>query len=207
MQNCAINNIFCKGANSQHIFQLLHYFKSGASRRCIFPIFGYGNHVSFNAQINATIDLLASKWVSKYLGHNAWSMKDIENLHCPKFCTSVFPMARAVIDGGYYKVQKLSHHILQKKTWSLHKEYNLIKFMDVTLLDGRIYDVFGPYFADGDHNDPRIWDAAVEDNENNFKTVFKPGARDFICFDFTFIFPLFFKMIFILTSKLKMKCH
>ena len=170
-----LRKILRKGAISQHIFQMLHYFKTGAKRRTIYPIFGYSNDTTFNRHINSTIDIIAEKFVPKYLGPTAWDIKNIENKHTPQFSKEIFANAVGVIDGGYYHIQKLSHHELQKKTWSTHKNYNLIKFLDVSFMDGRVYDCFGPYFTDTEHNDQTIWDSIVENNENNINDVFDPS--------------------------------
>ena len=149
---------------------------------------------TFNRRINSTIESIAQTFVPKYIGPTAWDIKTIQNTHIPQFSKGIFPNAVGVIDGGYYHIQKLTHHRLQKKTWSTHKNYNLIKFMDVSLMDGRLYDCFGPYFADNDHNDQTIWDSIVENNENEINTVFDTSYVNFsllMCFCFSFCFSAF----------------
>lgn len=174
------------GAKSQKVFEFLYYCRTGSKRRQIYPIFGYKNIVTFNRHLNQTIDLISNSFVKKYLGVGAFTIESIEKNHTPNICTEIFPTARGIIDGGYYKVQKLLNHVIQKKTYSNHKHYNLIKFLDLTLMDGTIFDCYGPFFADDDHNDPSIFDYIVKNNENNIKSVFDTSLIS----TFSLLFPL-----------------
>ena len=160
------------GAKSQNVFEFLYYCRTGSSRRQIYPIFGYKYIGTFSRHLNDTIELMSSSFVKKYLGPAAFDIETIEKKHTPNICKEIFPNARGIIDGGYYKVQKLVNHVIQKKTYSNHKHYNLIKFVDLTLMDGTIFDCYWPFFADDDHNDPSLFDHIVESNQNNIKSVF-----------------------------------
>lgn len=101
-------------------------------------------------------------------------MNKIENT-IPRICSVLFPNVRGIIDGGYHRCHKLSNHNLQKLTYSNHKKYNLLKMMDIVMPNGKVFDTYGPFPSDANHNDENLWNHIVEKNEQNMKDVFNPS--------------------------------
>lgn len=40
--------------------------------------------------------------------------------------------------------------------------------MGVVLPNGKIFDMFGPFYSDGDHSDEWMWEWIVDDNTGNY---------------------------------------
>lgn len=140
-------------------------------------IYGYSSSSTISKLFEQTKNDLKNAFVPTQLGPQAWNIKDIRARHIPRLCKALFPKAVGIIDGGYQECEKLSHFELQKLTYSTHKNYNLIKHLDIVLPDGRIYDTFGPFPSSASYNDEKIWNHIVESNEQNIKSIFETGQQ------------------------------
>jgi hypothetical protein len=61
-----------------------------------------------------------------------------------------------VPDCTYIYIEKPGDFVLQRKTFSLHKTRNLLKFLIECTTNGYMIDVSGPYFCDASNNDATI---------------------------------------------------
>ena len=171
-----------KGDNveNQHIFEFFTICKTNIKMRTAASMFGYKSYGTIANHFTKAMNTMYEKFVPCFLGASAFTMQAIENKHTPKMFKEMFPNCKGVIDGGYIKIQKSKHHKIQKKTYSIQKQYNLIKMMDVVLPDGTIFDVFDPFFSDHQHNDESLWNYIVKNNLG--------GIRDF--FDTSYVHVL-----------------
>ena len=91
----------------------------------------------------------------------------------------IVPNIRGVIDGTYFYVEKSSIFDVQRKTYSTHKGRNLIKEMAIVLPDRKIFDMIGPFYSDGDHNDEWMWNWIQENNCGEVKEIFDVSEDEF----------------------------
>lgn len=168
-------------------------------------IFGYKSHSAISMRFHKVLNVVTEYFVPQYLGPTAFDIKQIEQQNIPKLFRNLFPKSMGVIDGGYIKIDKLSHHQIQKKSYCVHKKSNLVKFIDLCLPDGTIFDTYGPFFSDGNHNDEKLWNHIVEKNLNGICDFFNTSL--FFCFFyFTFCFNCAQKTCFILKTFTQQKC-
>ncbi|CAF4030688.1 unnamed protein product [Rotaria magnacalcarata] len=117
-----------------------------------------------------TVKKMSEVLVPLYIGSQAFQRNDIIHNHSPEWVKVLLPNAVAMIDSTYVYVQKSWNFNNQKKSYCQHKADNLVKIMAIMLLDGKWFDIYGPYFSDGYNNDELIWntlsDDKVEDYEN-----------------------------------------
>ncbi|CAF4682511.1 unnamed protein product, partial [Rotaria sp. Silwood2] len=117
-----------------------------------------------------TVKKMSEVFVPLYIGSQAFQRHDIIHNHSPEWVKVLLPNAVAMIDSTYVYVQKSWNFNNQKKSYCQYKADNLVKMMAIMLLDGKWFDIYGPYFSDGYNNDELIWntlsDDKVEDYEN-----------------------------------------
>ncbi|CAF3281972.1 unnamed protein product [Rotaria socialis] len=113
---------------------------------------------------------MSEVFVPLYIGSQAFQRHDIIHVHSPESVKVLLPNVVAMIYSTYVYVQKSWNFNNQKKSYCQHKADNLVKVMAIVLLDGKWFDIYGPYFSDGYNNDELIWntlsDDKVEDYEN-----------------------------------------
>lgn len=54
--------------------------------------------------------------------------------------------------------------------------------MGIVLPNGKFYDIVGPFYANGDHNDQWIWNFIVAHNMADIKNIFDTGIDLIILF-------------------------
>jgi len=65
---------------------------------------------------------------------------------------------------------------VQRLTWSSHKNRNLVKAMMLVCPDGYIWNAECCFFANGDNNDAKIFEALLsKDKEESLKSCLKSG--------------------------------
>ena len=112
---------------------------------------------------NEVLTHLNEKYVTNYLGIEAITRDDIVNEHMPYLISKVLPQVRLVGDGTYIYIQKPSDFEHQKKSYSIQKKRNLLKFLAYVAPDGHFIEVLGPYFSNGAHNDEWLHNEALND--------------------------------------------
>ncbi|CAF1483664.1 unnamed protein product, partial [Didymodactylos carnosus] len=116
------------------------------------------------------IDQTLQHFVPLHIGPTAFTRDDIMQNHTPKWATLLLPQAIGMIDSTYIYVQKSWNFNNQKKSYCSHKPNNLMKMMGVMLLDGRWFDMYGPYMSDGSNNDEIIWHTLSDESEEERKS-------------------------------------
>ncbi|KAK3104579.1 hypothetical protein FSP39_005352 [Pinctada imbricata] len=74
-----------------------------------------------------------------------------------------------ILDGTSIYIQKSSHYLFQRASYSMHKHRPLVKMMIVVGSDGYILSILGPYRANGDNNDASITKHIFKSNQENLK--------------------------------------
>lgn len=92
--------------------------------------------------------------------------------HIPYLVGMIWPNVIGAIDGTYFYCEKSADFNGQRRTFSGHKKRNLVKFMGIVFPDGTIYDMLGPFYADGDHSDEWMWEWIQEENEGRVNDFF-----------------------------------
>ncbi len=93
------------------------------------------------------------------LGAKHISLKEIVENHTTTY-SNVFngdKTATLIWDGTYLYVEKSSaNHKIQRMTYSLQKNRNLVKFMSICATDSYVIDAIGPFPGDAGHNDANL---------------------------------------------------
>ena len=175
----------CCGLEQENLKQLSEY--SGCSVQVIFEFFSKCRHkisdrftgvlfgkdhstVSWN--FGRVLGNLTEKFVPKWIGSSAFKREQIIKEHTPYLFQKILPNIRGGIDGTYFYIEKSSVFNIQQKTYSSHKGRNLFKEMVIVLPDGKFFDLIGPFFSDGNHNDEWIWRYIVANNCEDVGKVF-----------------------------------
>ncbi|CAF3930089.1 unnamed protein product [Rotaria sp. Silwood1] len=110
------------------------------------------------------IKKMSEVFVPIYIGSQCFQRHNIIHNHSPGWVKLLLPNAAAMIDSTYIYIQKSWNFNNQRKSYCQHKADNLVKMMAVMLLDGKWFDVYGPYYSDGHNNDELIWNTLSDDN-------------------------------------------
>ncbi|CAF1161060.1 unnamed protein product [Rotaria sordida] len=165
--------------NPQHIFEFFTICRQNMNQRAAAVFFGYKTHASISSHFNQILGSLSNDFVPIYIGSSAFTRTDIQR-NTPDLFKKLFPGVVGIIDGIYLFCQKSKCFELQKKTWSEHKKRNLIKIMGVQFANGRWFDLMGPFYADGDHNDASIWNYVVKEDIGRIHDIFDERTDEFI---------------------------
>ncbi|CAF1286217.1 unnamed protein product [Rotaria sordida] len=98
----------------------------------------------------------------------------------PDLFTKLFSNVVGFIDGTYFYCQKSERFEIQRKTWSEQKKRNLVKVMGIQFANGTWFDLIGPFYADGDHNDASIWNYIVAEDIGNVHDIFDEETDEFL---------------------------
>lgn len=100
---------------------------------------------------------LTEKFVPHYLGYDHMTREEALEKHSIHLTSDVLnrPDDRLCLisDCTYNYIEKPSDFVLQRKTFSLHKQRNLLKPLYIVLPSGYILEAAGPYFCDSKNND------------------------------------------------------
>jgi hypothetical protein len=165
--------------NSQHILEFFTICRQNMSQRAAAVIFGYKTHSSVSSHFNNIFESLLNDFVPIHIGCDAFTREDIKR-NTPDLFKKLFPNVVGIIDGTYLYCKKSKCFEVQRKTWSEHKRRNLVKIMGVQFANGVWFDLMGPFYADGDHNDASIWNYIVEKDIGNIHYIFDEEVDEFI---------------------------
>ena len=96
---------------------------------------------------------LTESFVPKWIGSSAFTRESTIKENISYLFQEILPNIREGVDGTYFHIEKSSVFNVQRKTYNSHKGRNLLKEMAIILPNGRFFDLIGPFFSDGDHND------------------------------------------------------
>lgn len=118
------------------------------SRSCVAGCFGYSD--SNISNILQNILTKTKDWVNKHIGVSAFTRDHIIQ-NTPQFIKTLYPNNDIIttMDGTYFRCQKSENFNIQRRTYSSHKKYNLIKEMPIMMMNGTWLETFGPFFSDG----------------------------------------------------------
>jgi DDE superfamily endonuclease len=189
-------------ADNQRTFEFFAICRQGLTQQAAAIIFGYDSKSTISAHFNEILVKLSEYFVPQHLGYTSFTRDIILQQHVPNFFAQLFPNVVGIVDGTYFYCQKSKCFEIQRKTWCDHKKRNLVKMMGIQLPSGKWYDLIGPFYADGDHNDAKIWNYIVEENLGNICDAFDEendeflgdrGFRDVDDERFSFFIPLSLK--------------
>ena len=100
--------------------------------------------------IHSVSEQLAKHFVPKYLGVGS---RDEVMAHGTIYAGTFFGGDRVIWDGTYSYTQKREDYKMARKTYSGHKNRQLLKFTSIVLPDGYVLDTIGPFMSDGRNND------------------------------------------------------
>lgn len=107
--------------------------------------------------IEAVSSALDEHFVPKYLGYYHITREEAVEKHSIQLTSKVLGQSESqlclIADGTYNYIEKPSDFELQRKTFSLHKQRNLLKPLYIVFPDGYILEAAGPYFCDSKNND------------------------------------------------------
>ncbi|CAF4970613.1 unnamed protein product [Rotaria sp. Silwood1] len=107
---------------------------------------------------------MSELYVPKHIGSQAFQRNNIIHKHSPTWVKLLLPNAVAMIDSTYIYIEKSWNCNNQKRRYCQHKADNLVKMMAIMLLDGKWFNMYGPYYSDGYNNDELIWNTLSDDN-------------------------------------------
>lgn len=107
--------------------------------------------------IDAVSLALEEHFVPKNLGYYHMTRDEALEKHSIHLTSKVLgqPANRLclIADGTYNFIEKPGNFELQRKTFSIHKQRNLLKPLYIVLPTGYILEATGPYFCDAKNND------------------------------------------------------
>ena len=111
------------------------------------------NQSSISRRFNRVLQSFQEQIIPHQIGLKNLTLPVIRERHTPRLFSSLFQNVVLVCDGTYIYTQKSENFKTQKKTYSMHKHRSLVKFLVFTAPNGRVVEAFGPFLADGHHND------------------------------------------------------
>ncbi len=162
--------------SEQVIFEFLMICKQGISQHFA-AVLNNKTQAAVSINFNNVLKDIHKNFVPLHLGASHFTRKIIEEEQTPRMWKEIWPNVKGAGDSAYLYSEKSSIFDVQKKSFNGQKKRNLWKFMALILPDGTAFDVLGPFFADGDHNDEWIWEYIVNNNigTTHFTTTKSPG--------------------------------
>lgn len=128
------------------------------------------DHTTISRRIYTVLEK-AQRFVSRNLGASAFPRNQILE-HRPRHVVNIYPNLLLMVDGTYLYKEKSDSFYVQRATYSSQKHRNLLKVLVFVMADGTFFDSFGPYYADGHHNDPSLLEDVMDKDLNQIKSVF-----------------------------------
>ncbi|CAF1529916.1 unnamed protein product [Adineta steineri] len=163
----------------QLILEFFTICRQNMNHRAAAVCFGYKSNSSISLHFTKIFTSLLNDFVPKYIGYTAFTRKDVKR-KTPELFKKLFPNVVGIIDGTYFYCQKAECFEIQRKTWSEQKKRNLVEAMGIQFADGTWFDLIGPFYADGDHNDASIWNYIVEEDIGNIHDIFNEETDEFL---------------------------
>ena len=142
-------------------------------------LFGYKHNSGICKLVSRVINLLSEYWVEDWIGSSYWTEEKLAP-HIPQFVKDLYPEKNVigVVDATYLYMQKSrNNYQYQKASYSAYKHRNLQKEHVLCTPDGKVVFVDGPYYADGQNNDDKIWDSIVHSEHHDINIIYPDGKE------------------------------
>ena len=128
--------------------------------------------------IEAVSNALLKNFVPYYLGYEQLTRDQVLEQHTPPSVSKIAETNAncmiAVLDGTYLQIDSPSDYETQRKTFSTHKGYNLVKPIMIVFPNGYKLEAEGTFFGDTSNSDTKILDWMM-DNSPEFRAFFSAG--------------------------------
>ena len=84
-------------------------------------------------------------------------------------CSNVSNKYICIVDGWTIPTQSVANFESSYKLWSNKDKYSGVRLLVVCDVNGRLINVYGPFYCDGNNSDPKIYDKLWSHNIQNFK--------------------------------------
>ena len=101
------------------------------------------NQSSISRRFNKVLQSFQEQVIPHQIGLKNFTVPVIREHHTPRLFSSLFQNVVLVCDGTYIHTQKSENFKSQKKTYSMHKNRSLVKFLVFTAPNGRVVEAFG----------------------------------------------------------------
>lgn len=171
----------------KHLLTFLCKMRQGLSDDFLTTMFGYKSRQNTSSIIATVRKSLCLRFVPSNIGVDAITRNQYIERHVTEFSNQLYniepqvPRAIAFIDGTYLEVEKSSNFEAQRLSYSMHKNYNLLKPSITVAPDGYILDIHGPYFSDHHNNDAAILNHQLQRDGEQFRRWFE--ENDIIILD------------------------
>lgn len=169
------------------VFRFFMYLRLGIGQRPLAVLVDSGQS-TLSDELSEVIKAIEGPLALKFL---RFSRESIINDHTPPLFAALLPHARIGTDGEYWYTEKPADFHLQKKSYSLIKNQNLITALSAICLDGTRWDVLDLYFADSYHNDEMKYEYAFLNDTAGIRTHVLTDPNDEVVVDRYPSFTLF----------------
>ena len=182
-------------SKSQALAIYLFWLKTGMTQETIAAYFGADLKQIDISHINEQVRTHLEDFVNKNYGSRHLTREMLLD-HNSAFVNKSFGTEKKQIvallaDATYFEIGKSKNHLMQRISFSVSKNYNLIKPMVVCLSNGYIVEIYGPYPAN--MNDAQILKNILE-TDTNIHSLLREGMKALYFKDlkkFSFSFLLF----------------
>ena len=127
------------------LFEFLTLMKQGISQTFSSVCFSK-SQMTIQKNIHKIINNFEEFFLKDNIGYSAFNRDQIIKFNTPFIFPAFFPDIRGLIDSTYFYIEKNKDFEIQKKTFCLQKERNLIKEMVIILPNENFFDFLGPFF-------------------------------------------------------------
>jgi hypothetical protein len=176
MYNSLTMNESKNRSKSQALAIYLFWLKTGMTQETIAAYFGSNLKQIDISHINEQVRTHLDEFVNKNYGSKHLTREMLIE-HNSAFVNKSFGTKRKQIvallaDATYFEIGKSKNHLMQRISFSVPKNYNLIKPMVVCLSNGYIVEIYGPYPAN--MNDAQILKDILE-TDTNLHSLLREG--------------------------------
>ena len=162
------------------VASLLVKLRLGVSHDTLCTLFGVDDKRRVSRILESANNALTQYFVPKYLGFHRITREQVLKQHTRPLAQQLLAndnpnKAIIILDGTYVYMQKSANNLLQRRTYSLHKDKSLVKPMMIVSTDGYIISVIGPYFADSKNSDAEITKNIIYNNKSDMLDWLAPG--------------------------------
>lgn len=169
-----------RSSNSRDVTQALviclFKLRTGSSNNFISSVFEIENEIKISDFCESVINSFEKDVLPKYFGVKSIHREELIRDHTSTYAKKLFNLTDdqlpLVFDGTYLRHQKSKNNEYQRKSFSGHKKYPLVKPFTICTTDGFVVDVPGPFLAT--ENDASIMKKVMED-PNGIRTIMKKG--------------------------------
>ncbi|CAF2529584.1 unnamed protein product [Rotaria sp. Silwood2] len=144
----------------------------GLSNHVLATMFHIHSKRAVSRIVHQVNDTLLKDFVPAHLGFKHISRQSVLENHQAAIANALLTdnnqqVVVVVMNGTYLYLQKSADNELQRRTYSMHKYRHLVKPMVITITNGYILNVFGPFFGDDKINDANIIKHCLLNNEQD----------------------------------------